>query len=144
MSSIGSIREADAALDRVREVDEPGLRVEDADVDDLGVEDLVDLVADEVVHRLHVELGREPVLDAVDDRQFGGALVRLGQEALRLVEQAGVLEGDAHARRERAQQTLVGLVVGVRLDVLEADDADDPLARQDRDAEPGVRVGAAG
>ena len=31
--------------------------VEDADVDDLRVEDAVDLVADQVVHRLHVELG---------------------------------------------------------------------------------------
>ena len=52
------VGEAHAALDRVREVDRAGLAVEDPDVDDLGVEDLLDLVADEVVHRLHVELAR--------------------------------------------------------------------------------------
>ena len=92
-----------------------GLVVEIADVDDLGVEDLLDLVADEVVHRLHVELGGQALLDAVDDRQLGGALVGLGQEALGLVEQAGVLERDAHARGERAEQPLVGLAEGVRL-----------------------------
>ena len=56
-----------------------------------------DLVAHEVVHRLHVELGGEALLDAVDDRQLGGALVGLRQQALRLVEQPRVLEGDAHA-----------------------------------------------
>ena len=55
--------------------------VVDADVDDLGVEDLADLVADEVVHRLHVEVGGEALLDAVDDRQLGRPLVGLGQEA---------------------------------------------------------------
>ena len=37
----------------------PVSSVEDADVHDVGVEDLVDLVADEVVHRLHVELRGE-------------------------------------------------------------------------------------
>ena len=74
-----------------------------ADVDDLGVEDLPDLVADEVVHRLHVDLRREALLDLVDDRELGGPLVGLRQQALRLVEQAGVLERDAHARREGAR-----------------------------------------
>ena len=38
---------------------EPVVAVDDPDVDDLRVEDLLDLVADEVVHRLHVELGGE-------------------------------------------------------------------------------------
>ena len=69
----------------------------------------LDLVADEVVHRLHVELGGEALLDAVDDRQLGGALVGLGQQSLRLVEQPRVLEGDAQARGERRQQAHVGL-----------------------------------
>ena len=77
----------------------PADRSYDPDVDDLGVEDLLDLVADEVVHRLHVELGGEPCLDAVDDRQLGGALVGLGQQPLRLVEEPRVLEGHAQAAR---------------------------------------------
>ena len=49
----------------------------DADVDDLRVEDLLDPVADQVVHLLHVELGGKALLDAVDDRQLGRALVAL-------------------------------------------------------------------
>ena len=57
---------------------------------------------------------------------------------LRLVEQAGVLEGDAHARGERRQEALVGLAEGMRLEALETDDADHPVAGRDRDAEPGL------
>ena len=52
----GLIRRTDAPLDAVREPDEPGVEVEHANVDNLGIEDLLDLVADEVVHRLDVEL----------------------------------------------------------------------------------------
>ena len=60
-------------------------------------------LADELDDRLEVELRGERLADLVDERQLGGALVGLGQQTLRLVEQAGVLEGDAHARRERRQ-----------------------------------------
>ena len=49
----------------------------------------------------------EALLDAVDDGQLGGALVRLCQQALRLVEQPRVLKGDAEAAGERRQQTNV-------------------------------------
>ena len=45
--------------------------VEDADVDDLGVEDLLDLVADDVVDRLQFELSGDRLLDAVDQRELG-------------------------------------------------------------------------
>ncbi len=68
----------------------------------------LDLVADQLVHRLHVELGGQAFLDAVDDRQLGRSLVGLGQQALRLVEQPGVLERDAQAARERGQQPNLG------------------------------------
>ena len=81
---------------------------------DLDVEDLLDLVADEVVHRLHVELGGEALLDGVDDRQLLRPLVRLGQQPAGLVEQPGVLEGDAQARGEGRQQPDVGFAEGVR------------------------------
>ena len=37
--------------------------VEDPDVEDLGVEDVAQLVADEVVHRLDVDLGGQALLD---------------------------------------------------------------------------------
>ena len=108
------VRVADPALDRVREVDDAGVEIVDPDVDDLRVEDLLDLVAHELVHRLEIELGRESLLDAVDDRQLGGALVRLGEQSLRLAEQAGVVERDAHARREGREQPLVRLAEGNR------------------------------
>ena len=51
-----------------------------------------------VVDALHVELGRERRLHAVDDRELGGALLGLLEQALRLVEEARVLQRDAHAR----------------------------------------------
>ena len=101
------VGEPDAALDRVREVDQPGLAVVDPDVDHLGVEDLAQPVAHEVVHRLHLDLGRQALLDLVDDRELGGPLVGLGEQPLGLVEQARVLERDAHARGERGDDALV-------------------------------------
>ena len=67
----------------------------------------------------------EALLDAVDDRQLGRALVGLGQEPLGLVEQARVLERDAHARGERRDEALVGLGVGVALG---ESDATTPMA----------------
>ena len=110
-------READASLDRVRVVRQPGGEVEDADVDDLGVEDLLDLVADDVVDRLQLELAGERLLDAVDQRELGVPLPRL-------VHQPRVLERDAQAARQRLQQLLVGLAERVLpVDVLERDDA---------------------
>ena len=132
----GLVREAHAALDRVREVEETIAAVDDADVDDLRVEDLLDLVADQVVHGLRLERAREALLDAVDDRQLGGALLRLAEEDVRLLEQAGVLEGDAHARGDRRDDLLVGLAEGVLRGVGEHDGADGLLAGHDRDAEP--------
>ena len=89
----GLVGEAFPALERVRVVDHPGLTVEDADVDDLRVEDLDETIADEVVHRLHLEVLGEAALDVVDERELGVALPCL-------LEQPGVLERDAEAPRE--------------------------------------------
>ena len=61
---IGSFGSGSPRSMRVRERDRPGGRVVDADVGDLGIEDLVDLVADQVVHGLHVEVLGEALLDA--------------------------------------------------------------------------------
>ena len=46
-------------------------RVKDADVQGSGGNDLPHFLADEVVHRLHVELGDEALLDRIDDRRLG-------------------------------------------------------------------------
>ena len=72
------------------------------DVDDLGVEDLLDLVADDVVDRLQLELAGERRLDAVDQRELGVALPGL-------VDEPRVLERDAEAAGERRQEPLVGV-----------------------------------
>ena len=80
------IRQPHAAFDRVRAHEDTRGFVDDRDRHDVGVEDLGDLVADEVVHRLHVEVGGQALLDAVDDRQLGCALIGLGQQPLGLVE----------------------------------------------------------
>ena len=53
---------------------------------------------------LEVELAGDPLLDAVDDRELGVALLGFLEQALRLVEQARVLERDAHARGHGLQQ----------------------------------------
>jgi hypothetical protein len=52
--------------------------------DAVGVraEDLADLVAHELVDQLDVELGGEALLDRVDDRELGGALLAFLVEAL--------------------------------------------------------------
>ena len=96
----------------------PAARSRIADVDDLGVEDLRILSPTRSYIACMSSSGREALLDAGDDRQLGGPLVGLGQQTLRLIEQAGVLEGDAQARGERAEKPLVRLVEGVSLDVL--------------------------
>ena len=65
---------------------------------------LAQLVADQLDDRLEVELAGHALLDAVDDRELGVALLGLLQQPLRLVEQARVLERDAHARGDRGEQ----------------------------------------
>ena len=83
---------ADALLDRVRVVDAVVCGVVQANVNYLGIEDLVQLVAHELVHLLHVELLRQALLDAVDDRQLSGALVGFLEQVLRLRDRASATE----------------------------------------------------
>ena len=93
--------------------------------------DLAQLVADQVDDRLEVELRRDALLDAVDDRQLGVALLGLLEQALRLVEQAGALQRDAHRRGDGGQQPQLGLAKCVfALVVLHVDGAD-PLVADD-------------
>ena len=77
------------------------------------MEDVTDLVADRVIDALDVELGGKRLLDAVDDGELGGALLGLLEQALRLVEEARILERHAHRVGERLQQTHVGFAEGV-------------------------------
>ena len=110
-----------------------GREVEDADVDDLRVEDLLDLVADDVVDRLQLELAGNRLLDAVDQRQLGVALARL-------VHQAGVFERDAEAPRQRVEQLPVGLAERMLpIDVLERDHARRPAFGDERHVQHRLR-----
>ena len=96
----GDRRALDGALPPlavVGELDEVGLAVVQRDVDEVGVEGHLHLVAQALDERVQVELRRERLADVVDDGQLRGALVRLEEEA-------GVVEGDACARRERRHQ----------------------------------------
>ena len=101
------------SLDEVGVVREPGRLVERGDDDRLGVEDVSDPFADGVVDRLRLELACDRVLHAVDQRQLRVPLPRL-------VHEAGVLECDAEAARERLQQLLVRVAERMlAVDVLE-------------------------
>src|SRR5204863_51296 len=102
-----------APVDRVRTAYQPRRGVDREDRDNLRVEDLGDLVADEVVHRLYVELLGQPALDGVDDGELGCSLIGLGEQALGLVKQACVLEGNAQAGCERGQQPDITVREGV-------------------------------
>ena len=93
------VREAHAALDRVREVQQAGGLVEDGDVDDLRVEDFLELVADEVVDRLRIELTGDRRLHAVDERELRVSLAGL-------VDELCVVERDSQAAGDRRQQPL--------------------------------------
>ena len=107
------VRITDAALDRIGRVDKSGRSVVDRDVDDLCVEDLLDLLADEVVDRLQLELTGDRLLHAVDQRQLGVALPGL-------VHQAGIFKRDAKAPGQRVEQLPVGLAERMLpIDVLE-------------------------
>ena len=107
------VREAHAALDLVREVEQAGRFVVDRDVDDLRVEDLLDLVADDVVDRLELELAGERGLDAVDQRELGVALPGL-------LDRPGSRERRADVLADEGEEVAVilGVLVlgGVRLD----------------------------
>ena len=112
------------AFINIRVVNQIGLRVVDADADVRLIENLADLVADGVVDALHVELGGERLLHAVDDRELGRALLALLEQALRFVEQAGVFERHAHAVGQRLEQAHVGVAESVlALHVGHADDS---------------------
>ena len=118
-------------VDRVRELDRVRGRVVERDEHRLRVEDRADPLADQVDDRLELELLGERRADLVDDRQLGRPLIGLGQQVLRLVEQPGVLEGDAEARGERVEESLVGFREGIRLEALETD------RRRSRGCRPG-------
>jgi hypothetical protein len=120
-------------------VDQVRLLVVPADPEVAGAEDFPQLVPDEIDDRLEVQLLRHPALDAVDHRELGGALLCLLQEALRLVEQPRVLQRDAHACRDRADQAHVAFAERVlALVILEHDRPQHAVAPDDGNEDSGL------
>ena len=114
-------------------MEQPGRLVDGSDRDDLRVEDLPDPVADGVVDRLGIELTRNRVLHAVDQRQLRVALPRL-------VHQPRVLERDTQTAGQRLQQLPVRLPERVlAIDVLQRDHATRLPARHKRDEQNRLR-----
>ena len=102
----------------------------------LRIEDLADLVSGAVVNRLDVHLRIEPGQDAIDKSHFLCALTCFLQQDLRFVEEFGVLDRDAHARRQRGQQADIVLLKGMfPLEVLDRKRAVDLVACQDRQSD---------
>ena len=78
----------------------------------------------------------------VDHGELGAALLGLLQQALRLVEEARVLQRHAHARGDGAdEQTHVGFAERVvALVFLQGDEAETPVAGEDRHDTPDRRM----
>ena len=108
------------------------VEVERRNADCLRIEQLAQALAHQFEYGLLVELVGQAPLHAIDDCQFGRPVLGLLQETLGLVEQAGILEGDAHRRGHGLQQPHLGLAVGVlALMVFEDDAAQDTVAAND-------------
>ncbi len=104
----------------VQIVDEVGLFIVPTNAEIGRIEDFAQLVADQVDDRLEIQLGGEPLLDRVDDRELGVALFEVGVrrrqfprafldlvlEALRPLR---VVQRDRGLAREHPQQVAVGL-----------------------------------
>ena len=118
-----------------------GLRIVQGNERDLGVEDVADFFADEIEDGLHVELGGQALLHAVDQRELGVALFGFLEQALGLIEEAGILQRDREARGNRIQQVRVGLGVSVlAIEILQRDDANDFVTSDHRHPEPRERI----
>ncbi len=137
----------DAMLVRIERTNEAGLLLTPEDAHVPRPEYLAQLVAHQVDDRLEVQLGAHSLLDAVDHRQLRVSLLRLLQQALRLVEEPRVLERDAHARRHRREQTHLGFVKSVLAFVAPEPDLPHDTVRPDdggvdgRQARLGARQG---
>ena len=94
--------DAPAALDDVGDAHQTAVTVVDAHAHALGIEGLADRLAHQVVDGLHLQLGGQGGLHAVDDSQLGRTLLglRLGRRELRAqVEELRHLRVHAHAAR---------------------------------------------
>src|SRR5262249_22800041 len=138
------VRKANASLDDVGKQDFVGGLVVQPNRDNLRVEDFLNFVADEVVNPLHVHLGDEAFLDAVDDGEFRIALLGFLEQALSFVEKPRIFERDTHAGGNGGQEANLRFPerVVARM-VLYDDGTDEAIAADDRNLASGTAgVGA--
>ena len=112
--------------------------VKQTNIHHLRVEDVADLVANQVINCLHLQLGSQPLLNAVDDRQFSGTLFRHFQQALGLVEETRVLNGRGSLRGEGLRHMSVCGSIEILFQFIEREHADHAFAKQERYAQPTV------
>jgi len=123
-------------LEFVQVVDDALLVVEPPDAELARFQHLAQLVADKIDDRLEIELGGHTLLDAVDHGELGGALLRLLEQALRLVEKARVLQRCAERSCHRRDQPDIRRRERVlAFEVLDADVAKKPVAHDDGHAQ---------
>ena len=127
---------AHAVFNGIRELDRRRLLVDEGDGHRVHVENLGHAIADGLDDPLKIELPGQRTADLVDDRQFGRALLGLGQQPLRLIEEARIFQRHAHARGDRAHRALVGFCEQVRPGVTDDDNTNGFRPGHDRDAEP--------
>src|SRR5688572_26198372 len=84
-----------------------------ANEDPLSVKDLTDLVPDRVVNALHIQLGGQRLLHAIDNRQFSITFLSFFEQTLGLIEEARILERGAQRCSDGGQQTQFGFPEGI-------------------------------
>src|SRR5258708_899921 len=74
---------------------------------------------------LNFNFGGEGRLDVVNNRQFSIAFFSFFEQALRLIEESGIFEGNTHAVSEGLQQAYIRLAEGILVvEILQRDNPD--------------------
>src|SRR5205085_3769822 len=100
----GRVAQSFAILPGVRDGDSSGGGIMEPDAEVLGREEVAQPVAYQIDDGLEVELSHQALLDAVDDGQLSGALLRFAEKALGLGKQPRIVQRNAHAVGKRSQQ----------------------------------------
>src|SRR5262249_28623653 len=133
--SHGRDEKTSSMLEKIRHGHGACLPITQRDRHVLSTGDLGNFVAHEIDDGLKIKFRRQPLLHAVDNGELCGALFAFLEQALSLVEQARVLERDAHRVAERLQHPHVGFAVSVYLAAVERDHTVGFVALNDRNAE---------
>ena len=79
----------------------------------LRIKDLLNFVTNQIVDRLHIQFGSQPLLYAVDDGEFSGAVFSDFKQALGLIEETCIFKRHTHAVGKRLQQAHIRFAEGM-------------------------------